>query len=62
MKYSVSIKVDGRITLEVDADNPHEAAEVAMREFATADLARMDVADFFPVNCEDAEGNLVDLC
>lgn len=59
MKYSVSIAIDGRIDIEVDAENPNEARDKALDEFATADLSKMEIVGRDAVNCSDEDGNLV---
>ena len=63
MKYYVSMKVDGRMTVEVDADNAQEAFDKAIEEWQTGDFdfnKNMEIVDSFPVNCEDENGNLTD--
>ena len=60
MRYHVSIAVDGRIDIPVDANSPEEARKKAMDEFATADLSEMEVVGTNAVNAEDANGNLTD--
>lgn len=59
MKYSVSIAVDGRIDIDVEASDPSEAREKALEAFATADLAGMTIVGTDAVNCSDADGELV---
>lgn len=59
MRYTVSMAVDGRIDIAVDAANPWEARVNALRAFATADLAGMTVVGKDAVNCADANGRLV---
>ena len=59
MKYTVSISVDGRIDIEVDADNTEEARVKALDAFATADLSKMEIVRRDAVNCSDEDGNLV---
>jgi hypothetical protein len=63
MKYYVSMKVDGRMTVEVDADNAQEAFDKAIAEWQTGDFdfnKNMEIVDSYPVNCEDEDGNLTD--
>jgi hypothetical protein len=63
MKYYVSMKVDGRMTVEVDADNAQEAFDKAIAEWETGDFdfnKNMEIVDSYPVNCEDEDGNLTD--
>ena len=59
MKYTVSISVDGRIDIEVDADNTEEARVKALDAFATADLSKMEIVGRDAVNCSDEDGNIV---
>lgn len=62
MKFYVSMKVDGRMTVEVDAENSQEAFDKAEREWASGDFDfnKMEIVDSFPVNAEDENGNLTD--
>ena len=59
MKYTVSIAVDGRIDITVDAADPNEAREKAETAFMDADLSKMDIVDTIAVNCSDEDGNIV---
>lgn len=62
MKYTVSMAVDGRIDIEVEAENPDEAREKAIEKFQTSDInfnKDMEIVDTNPVNCSDEDGNLV---
>lgn len=59
MKYTVSMAVDGRIDIEVDAENALDARVKAREAFATADLSRMTIVGSDAVNCSDEDGNLV---
>jgi len=59
MKYTVSMKVDGRIDVEVEAANPDEAKMAANVAFMEADLSNMEIVDAEPVNCSDESGNIV---
>ena len=54
-KYIVCVAVDGRIDLEVEADDPDDAYVRAMSAFESADLSRMEVVDGGPVSCKDDE-------
>lgn len=60
MKYIVHMAVDGRIDLEVEAENPDAAYHAARDAFEGADLSRMEVVDARPVHCEDEEGRIVE--
>ena len=58
MKYIVSVKVDGRIDLEVEADSANEAFEkVKGMDFP---MSKVQCVGAEPVNCEDENGNLTD--
>ena len=59
MKYTVSMAVDCRIDVEVEADTPEDAFNRADAAFATVDLTNMEIVDRKPVNCSDEDGNLV---
>ena len=58
-KYTVSMAVDGRIDVEVEADTPDEAFDKAVEAFMEVDLKRMEVVDSHPVNCYDEKGEIV---
>ena len=60
MKYVVSIAVDGRIDVEVEASSFEEAQSRALDEFANADLTEMEVVGRKAVNAEDVDGNFRD--
>lgn len=59
-KYIVSMAVDGRIDVEVDAESVAEAFKVAEDAFMEADLKNMEVVDSRPVNCSDEDGNILE--
>lgn len=54
-KYVVCMAVDGRIDLEVEADDPDDVYVKAMSAFGGADLSHMEVVDGRPVSCKDDE-------
>jgi hypothetical protein len=58
-KYIVHMAVDGRIDLEVEAENPADAYIKAFGAFGDADLSKMEVIDAKPVHCEDETGEIV---
>ena len=60
MKYTVSMAVDGRLDVNVEAGTPAEAFEKAKEEFMDASLSKMEVVDAKPVNCSDENGNIVE--
>lgn len=61
-KYYVSMRVDGRVTLEVMAKDANEAFDKAIAKWESADIDfnDMDIVDSCPVNCEDENGNITD--
>lgn len=62
MKYTVSMAVDGRVDVEVEAENPDEAREKAIEKFQTSDIdfnKDMEIVDTNPVNCSDEDYNIV---
>lgn len=59
-KYIVSMAVDGRIDVEVDAESVAEAFKVAEDAFMEADLKNMEVVDSRPVNCLDEDGKILE--
>ena len=60
MKYVVHMVVDGRIDIEVEAENPEAAYHAAKDAFDDADLSQMEIIDGRPVHCEDEEGRIVE--
>ena len=60
MKYIVSMKVEGRIGVEVEAANPEEAFEKAEEAFMDVEMKDVEYIDSEPVNCTDEDGNLTD--
>ena len=59
MKYVVHMAVNGRIDLEVEAENPYAAYGKALTAFENADLSRMEAVDVMPVHCKDETGKIV---
>lgn len=60
MKYYVSIAVDGRVSVVVDAVDPAEAKYLAYDAFLDTNLGEVDVVGYKAVNAEDEQGNLTD--
>lgn len=62
MRYHVSMRVDGRISVEVDAANVQDAFDKAIKRWETGDFDfnKMEIVDSYPVNAEDEDGNLTD--
>lgn len=56
MKYRVSMAVNGRIDVDVDADNFEEAKEKAKIEATFVDMSNMEVVGMTAVNAEDEYG------
>lgn len=60
MKYTVSIAVDGRIDVEVEADSFEDAKDKAIEAFRDVDLSKMEVVGGEAVNAEDENGEFKD--
>ena len=56
MKYIVSVAVDGRVDVEVDAASFEEAREKACEEVGSIDFNRLEFIDWKAVNAEDENG------
>lgn len=61
-KFFVSMRVDGRVTVEVEAKDAQDAFDKATERWESEDFDfnKMDIVDSYPVNCEDEDGNLTD--
>ena len=59
MLYSVSMAVDGRVQVSVEADSPEEAFDKADEAFENADLSNMEIVESHPDSCVDEDGNIV---
>lgn len=57
-KFIVSMKVEGRVDVEVMAKDTQEAFEIA-RE-SDCDMDKFEFVDSEPVNCSDEDGNLLE--
>ena len=57
MKYIVSMAIDGRLDVEVDAESVNDAFRKA--NLFDADMEKMDIVGCHPVNCSDEKGNLL---
>ena len=53
MKYYVTLAVDTRINIEVEANNLEEAEVKAQEEFMEVDIGDLNYADSFVVSVED---------
>jgi hypothetical protein len=60
MKYTVSVAIDGRIDVEVEADSFERAKYKAILEVGGANLNTMEFISLNPVNAEDENGDFVD--
>ena len=60
MKYVVGIAVDGRVYIEVEADDFADAREKANNIFMELDLEPLECIDWHNVNAEDENGNFID--
>ena len=60
MKYTVSIAVNGRVDIEVDADNLEDAKAKACSEVCDVDFGKLECIDWEAVNAEDENGVLTD--
>jgi len=60
MKYIVSVAFDGRMDVEVEANNVYIAKEKALFAASDADFNTIDVITLSAVNATDEEGNLID--
>ena len=57
-KFTVSMAVDGRIDVTVEAETAQEAFEKAKDAFTEADLSRMETVDSRPVNAYDNDAKV----
>lgn len=60
MKYYVTLAVDTRINIEVEANNLEEAEAKAQEEFMEVDIGDLNYADSFVVSVEDENGVFVE--
>ena len=60
MKYYVSIAVDGRVCIEVEADNFNEARDKANDTLCEINLGQLECIEWHAVNAEDENGKFVD--
>ena len=65
MKYTVSMRINGRVNLEIDADNPNEAFDKAKEMWCDIPLdfnnpKVLEIDEATPASCEDEDGNLTD--
>lgn len=60
MKYMVSVAIDGRIDVEVEANSFEEARQLAVYEAGNTDWNMMELISCNSVNAEDENGTFVD--
>ena len=60
MKYYVGIAVDGRVYVEVEADNFKEAADKANDMVCEIDLGQLECINWGVINAEDENGKMRD--
>lgn len=60
MKYTVSIAIDGRLDVEVEAESFEEAKAIACDDLYDEDFGSLECIDWHAVNAEDENGNFVD--
>ena len=60
MKYGVGIAVDGRVYIEVEANDFADAKEKANDIFMDLDFGQLECIDWHNVNAEDENGNFID--
>ena len=60
MKYVVGIAVDGRVYIEVEANDFDEAREKANDMLCEINLGQLECVDWNAVNAEDENGKFVD--
>ena len=60
MKYIVSVAIDGRIDVEVEADSFEKAEYLAILEAGNTDWNRMELVSCKSVNAEDENGTFID--
>jgi hypothetical protein len=60
MKYVVSVAIDGRIDVEVEANSFEEARLLAALEAGNTDWNQMELVSCNAVNAEDENGKFID--
>ena len=60
MKYIVSVAIDGRIDVEVEADSFEKAEYLAILELGNANWSTMELVGCKSVNAEDENGTFID--
>ena len=60
MKYTVSIAIDGRVDVDVEADNPEAAKDKALQALMDIDMGNIELIHTSAVNATDENDNLTD--
>lgn len=60
MQYTVSIAVNGRTDVIVEAENFEEAKKKACEEVCDIDFGALECIEWQAINAEDEKGNFVD--
>ena len=60
MRYTVSMAIDARLDIDVEAENPEAAREAAMEKFLDCDLKNIEMIGWKPVNATDENDVLTD--
>lgn len=60
MKYVVGIAVDGRVYIEVEANDSDEAVDKASDMFIEMNLGQLECVSWQTINAEDENGNFVE--
>jgi len=60
MKYIVSLAVDGRVDVNVEAPNVKIAKEKALQAFIGVNIGDIELINVSPVNATDEDDNITD--
>ena len=60
MKYTVSLAIDGRVDVDVDADNAETAKDKALGALMDIDVGNVELIHVSAVNATDENDNLTD--
>lgn len=60
MKYTVSIAIDGRVDVDVEADNAEAAKDKALQALMDIDMGNIELIHTSAVNATDENDNLTD--
>lgn len=59
-KYVVCVSVDGFVEVEVEAENPKEASEIACDKVSEFDFGPLRGVEWSTLNVSDEDGNEID--